>query len=73
MSISEWIGFGFQLGSVVFGALALAYYGGQWTRSIKSIESTMLELRDDLKGVASTQQNHGERLAGLEARQAVHR
>lgn len=73
MTISEWIGVGFQIGSVVFGALALAYYGGQWTRSIKSIESTMLELRDDLKGLSSTQQSHAERLAGIEARQAVHR
>lgn len=73
MTIAESLSLGFQLLGGIGGALALAYYGGQWTRSIKSIESTVLELKDDVKGVIQTQHSHGERLAGVEARQAVHR
>lgn len=74
MTIAESLSLAFQLLGVIGGALALAYYGGQWTRSIKSIESTVIELKDDVKGVVHTQQTHGERIASVEARcQAVHR
>lgn len=73
MTVAEGLSLTFQLLGVIGGALALAYYGGQWTRSIKSIESTVLELKDDMRGVINTQHAQGERLAGVEARQAVHR
>lgn len=73
MTISEILTVAFQIAGLVGAALTLAYYGGQWTRSIKSIETTVTELRDDIKGIANTQQAHGERIAGIEARQAVQR
>lgn len=63
----------FKFGGLIGGAAALAYYGGQWTRNLRSIDEAVRDMRDDLKAVATTQHAHGERLAGLEARQAAHR
>lgn len=63
----------FKFGSLGGAAAALAYYGGQWTRSVRSIDETVKEMRDDIKAMSVTQQSHAERLAGIEARQAAHR
>lgn len=63
----------FKFGGLAGAAAALAYYGGQWTRSIRSIDETVKSMDSRLEKLTDIQHAHGERLAGVEARQAAHR
>lgn len=73
MTPVEIIELSFKLLGLVGGALALAYYGGQLTRSIRSIDETVKSMDSRLEKLTDIQHAHGERLAGVEARQAAHR
>ena len=73
MTPAEIMELGFKLVGLIGGALALAYYGGQWTRSIRSIDESVKSMDAKLEKLTDIQHAHGERLAGVEARQAAHR
>jgi hypothetical protein len=73
MTPAEIIELGFKLVGLVGGALALAYYGGQFTRSIRSIDENVRAMNERLEKLTDIQHAHGERIAGVEARQAANR
>ena len=73
MTPAEILELSFKLLGLVGAALGLAYYGGQFTRSIKSIDENVKTMNDRLEKLTDIQHAHGERLAGVEARQAAHR